>query len=110
MRTQWAWADVLVLPSVSETFGLVILEAMAEGVAVVTTTSTCGPDVIRDGVDGFVIPPRDAGSLAAKLDYLAARPDHLADMKIRARERAAEFSLEQYGHRLAAAVKGASNA
>lgn len=106
MREHWAWADVLVLPSVSETFGLVILEAMAAGIAVITTTSTCGPDVMREGVDGYVISPRDAETLAAKLDYLAANPAHLAEMKVRARERAADFSLEQYGRRLVNTLRG----
>ncbi|MGD9872951.1 MAG: glycosyltransferase family 4 protein [Kiritimatiellia bacterium] len=110
MREHWAWADVLVLSSVSETFGLVILEAMAAGIAVITTTSTCGPDVMREGVDGYVISPRDAETLAAKLYYLAANPAHLAEMKIRARERAADFTLEQYGRRLVNALRGDSGA
>jgi len=110
MREHWAWADVLVLPSVSETFGLVVLEAMASGLAVITTTSTCGPDVVRSGVDGFVVPPRNAEALAEKLDWMASNPALLSDMKRSARSHAGDFTLEKYGRRLAEAVRGGSNA
>ena len=60
-------AHVFVLPSILEGFGLVILEAMHFGVPVITTTATGGPDVIRDGKNGFVVAPRDVNALAAAL-------------------------------------------
>lgn len=58
---------VMVFPSLCEGFGLVILEAMAQGVPVITTTNTGGPDVIEDGVDGFIVPIRDPEAIAARL-------------------------------------------
>src|SRR5207237_1326634 len=52
--------DVLVLPSLFEGFGLVILEAMAQGTPVITTDHTAGPDVIENGTDGFIVLVRSA--------------------------------------------------
>ncbi len=52
-------ADVLVLPSVFEGFGLVIPEAMATGLPVIASTHSIGPEIIRQGREGFVIEPDD---------------------------------------------------
>ncbi len=65
--------DVLVLPSLFEGFGLVILEAMAQGTSVITTDHTAGSDVIENGSDGFIVPIRSAEAIAEKLDLLATR-------------------------------------
>lgn len=59
-------ADVLLLPSDLESFGLVALEAMACGVPVVCSRVGGVPEVVRDGVDGYLAPPRDVKTMAAK--------------------------------------------
>ncbi len=102
---QFQWADVFVLPTVSDTFGLVILEAMAAGVPVITTTNSAGPDIIREGVDGFVVPIHSPETIAARLNTLSARPDLLRAMSQNARQRAAEFSTERYATDLTLAVQ-----
>ena len=61
----WA-ADVLVLPSAYEANALVVLEALACGIPVVSTPVGAAPDLIVDGVNGYVI-ERDAGDLARRL-------------------------------------------
>lgn len=103
-RTQieeiYRWADVLVLPSVSDTFGIVMLEAMSHGVPVIATPNTGGPDVIRDGVDGYIVPIRDPEAIAAKLDFLATHPDTLSEMSRSAIERVRYFSAQRYCERL----------
>lgn len=63
---------ILVFPSTYEGFGLVALEAMSQGLAVVATPVGCVPDLIQDGVTGLVVPPRDARALAAAVARLAA--------------------------------------
>ena len=63
-------AHVLVLPSVFEGFGLVIVEAMATGLPVIASTHSAGPDVIREGRDGYVLEPDDVDGLAARLESL----------------------------------------
>ena len=65
--------DLLVFPSLFEGFGLVILEAMAQGTPVITTEHTCGPDIIDDGTDGFIVPIRSAEAIAEKIDILGTR-------------------------------------
>jgi glycosyltransferase involved in cell wall biosynthesis len=103
-------SDVLVFPSLFEGFGLVILEAMAQGVPVITTPHTAGPDIIADGVDGFIVPIRDPAAIAQRLVQLYDDRDHLATMGAAARAKAAQFTWAAYetglarivAHRLAA--------
>ena len=92
--------DVLVLPSLFEGFGLVILEAMAQGVAVITTEHTAGPDVIQNDLDGFIIPIRSAEAIAEKLDLLANDPERLMSIKTAAKSKAASLGWENYRQRL----------
>jgi alpha-maltose-1-phosphate synthase len=80
--------DVLVLPSLFEGFGLVILEAMAQGLPVITTVHTAGPDLVSEGADGFIVPIRSAEAIVEKLDRLAGNPKLLREMKHAAREKA----------------------
>lgn len=72
--------DVLVFPSLFEGFGLVITEAMSQGMVVITTPHTAGPDLISDGVDGFIVPIRDAAVISERLLRLARERDLLATM------------------------------
>jgi len=92
--------DVLVLPSLFEGFGLVILEAMAQGTVVITTGHTAGPDVIENGTDGFIVPVRSAEAIAEKLDLLASDPERLMAMKLMAKKKAAARGWETYRQRL----------
>ena len=69
--------DVLVLPSLFEGFGLVILEAMAQGVPVITTDHTAGPDIIEDGTEGFIVPIRSAEAITEKLGLLTRDHERL---------------------------------
>ena len=96
--------DVLVLPSLFEGFGLVLLEAMSRGLPVIATAHTGGPDVIDDGVDGFIVPIRSAQAIAEKLELLRREPARLAAMKDAARRKALTLTWETYRRRLAEAV------
>lgn len=103
MDSHFAWADVLVLPSISDTFGLVILEAMARGVPVIASENTGGPDVVREDVDGFVVRMRDGEAIARRLDELASDHARLAEMSRAAAQRVQSFSLDAYRERIVAA-------
>jgi len=96
--------DVFVFPSLFEGFGLVLLEALAMGLPVITTAHTAGPDLIREGVEGFIVPIRDSAAIAACLELLHREPARLAEMSYQARQRAREFTWENYEETLAACV------
>ena len=72
--------DVLVFPTLFDGFGLVILEAMARGLAVITTPHAGGSSVIDDGKDGFVVPIRDADAIARCVLELSDDRERLSAM------------------------------
>jgi len=79
--------DVQVVCSRAEPFGLVTVEAMAQGVPVVVTNSGGSPEIVRDGVEGFLVDPGDADALARRLDCLLDSPGLRGEMGRRGRER-----------------------
>jgi len=62
--------DVFVMPSYSETFGLVLIEAMAMQKPVIATSAGGVPEIVEDGKDGLLVPPRDEKALAEAIDLL----------------------------------------
>jgi 1,2-diacylglycerol 3-alpha-glucosyltransferase len=71
----YALASALVLPSVSESWGLTANEAMACGLPVIVSSQCgCAADLVFPGVNGFIVDPRRADSLAAALDGVASDP------------------------------------
>jgi glycosyltransferase involved in cell wall biosynthesis len=62
--------DIFVLPSTYEGFGMVLLEAMTQGVAAIATPTGCAPDLIDDGETGLLVPARDVSALAAAIERL----------------------------------------
>ena len=88
--------DVLVLPSLSEGFGLVVLEAMSQGLTVIVSNQTGASDVVTDGESGFVVPIRSAESIAAKLRLLSEEPERLMAMKAAALQEAKLRTWDAY--------------
>lgn len=93
--------DVLVLPSLHEGFGLVILEAMSQGVPVITTPNTAGPDVIQDEIDGFIVPIRSSDAIRERLERLIRDRGRLRSLKEAARSKAASLPWSLYRARIA---------
>ncbi len=96
--------DVLVFPSLFEGFGLVVSEALSQGLPVVTTAHTCGPDILSDGVDGFIVALRDAAAIAGKLELLHRDRDKLRAMSLAASEKARSLAWQGYRDKLAGEV------
>lgn len=96
--------DVLVFPSLFEGFGLVITEALSQGLAVITTPHTAGPDLLTDGREGRLLPIRRADLLAGALLELAADGDLLRSMQEAALRRAGELDWARYGDAVAGEV------
>lgn len=102
--TEMAAHDVFVFPSLFEGFGLVLLEAMAMGLPVITTAHTAGPDLLHEGVEGFIVPIRDSAAIAARLEQLHRNPGLLGAMSQAAQQRARAFTWDNYEATLAACV------
>ncbi len=103
-----AASDIAVLPSIGEPFGLVVTEAMATERPVIGASSGAVPEIISDGVDGYLVPEKSPEEIAKRLVELAARPDLRAAMGKRGRAKVvAQFRdarvAERFG-RLYAAI------
>lgn len=94
-------ASLFVLPSYQEGLPMAVLEAMAAGLPVVTTPVGGLPEVIKDGYNGFLVPPGAVTVLAEKLALLAADPDLRETMGRRNLEIAQkELDVKPYVNRL----------
>jgi glycosyltransferase involved in cell wall biosynthesis len=74
LREQLARSQVLAVPSSYEGFGIVYLEGMAFGLPAIGTSAGGAAEIITDGADGYLVPPDDPGTLAARLPPANDRP------------------------------------
>jgi glycosyltransferase involved in cell wall biosynthesis len=88
--------DIFVLPSVSEGFPLVALEAMAASRPIVVTRSGGPQEIVDDERNGLLVPPGDADALADKISELLLHPDRAAELARSARAKVGSaFSIEK---------------
>jgi glycosyltransferase involved in cell wall biosynthesis len=73
-------ADVFVFPTIEDGFGVVLSQAMAAGLPVICTSHSAGPDLIHDGVDGWVVPVRSPQTLADRLTWCHTHREALCGM------------------------------
>jgi glycosyltransferase involved in cell wall biosynthesis len=93
--------DIFVLPSYSEGVSLAMLEAMAVGLPVIVSRVGGLPEVVRDGENGLLVPPRDHHALAQALARLLADPAWSRELGDRARQLVREsYSLERQGREI----------
>jgi glycosyltransferase involved in cell wall biosynthesis len=111
-RQLLAEADIFAFPGYQpEGLPLVVLEAMAAGLPLVATPVGTIADVVRDGVEGVLVPPRDVAALAAALNRLAADAATRAELGAAARRRFEEaFTQEQAVNSLANMLEAAVQA
>ena len=89
-------ADLFVLPSLAEGFGHAIIEALASGVPVLTTASTCAPDVMLDGQHGFIVPIRDSHALVERISWGRAHRSELYQVGLAAATHVRQFTWERF--------------
>lgn len=93
--------DLLVLPSLSEGFGMVIVEALVAGVPVIASENTIGNDIISNGVNGYVVPIRNVSALKDSITAILSLPEKAyMDMSKAAKQSAEQFSWDSYKSRL----------
>ena len=86
-------ADLLCAPSLTgESFGMVLIEAMAAGTPVLASKIAGYSDVVSNGVDGILVPPADPQALAEELQLLAHEPERLAAMGEAGRKSAERYA------------------
>jgi glycosyltransferase involved in cell wall biosynthesis len=99
----YAEADVFALPTRADCFGVVLAEAMASSLPMVTTNVAAIPEAVKDGESGFVIPPDDAEALRDRLERLAKSPALRLQMGAAARRIGEEkFDIQKNATRIAA--------
>jgi UDP-glucose:(heptosyl)LPS alpha-1,3-glucosyltransferase len=99
-------ADIFVLPTRVDMWGMTVAEAMATGVPPITTTGAGAADVIANEQDGFVLSePLDVDLLAATLDRLAADPDLRHRIGQAAEKRARGLTWDEHGRQVEAAMR-----
>jgi starch synthase len=99
--------DVFVFPSLFEGMALVQGEAISQGLPVITTPNSGGADILRDGVDGFIVPIRDPEAITLRLLELYGDRERLQRMSDSAREQAAQLDWKACQARTVAAVRAA---
>jgi glycosyltransferase involved in cell wall biosynthesis len=98
--------DIFVHPSYNDCLPLVLLEAMQYSLPIVSTFEGVIPDVVEDGVTGFLVPQRDAAALADKLEVLIKDPDLRVKMGAAGRAKyEKEFTLERFEKRMVEILK-----
>ena len=100
-------SDALVFPTLSDGFGMVVTEAFACGLPVITTDQAGAADLVRNGVNGFVIPAGDAGALRDILQWCLDNRQTLRRMRHAALETAKSWQWPDYRRALITAVKDA---
>jgi glycosyltransferase involved in cell wall biosynthesis len=100
-----ARCHVHVFPTLLDGFGRNIIEAMASGLPVITTPNCAGPDLIDDGLTGFIVPICDVDALCERLCWIHTHPDEAMEMGRRARSRVASLTQPDYRRRFADRVE-----
>jgi glycosyltransferase involved in cell wall biosynthesis len=104
LAEEYVNASMFCLPSVQEGFGIVFLEAMAAELPVVACRVAAVPEVVRDGVTGLLVPPREPGALAEALERLIAEPALAKRLGQEGRRRVLGFSPRHVAERFLSAV------
>ncbi len=95
--------SVFVFPCLAGTPGKVNLEAMAVGRPVIDVVSP--KPLVRDGIEGFTVPPRDVAALKEKIRYFCEHPGEASRMGENARERVGTLTWERFGEQVAEIVR-----
>ncbi len=98
-------SDLFVFPSVVEGFAQVLLESLSCGLPVLSTTHTAAPDLIEEGIQGFVVEPRRPELMAEKIDWLIRHRPQLREMKYAARQKAEQFTWDRFRKGVVASVQ-----
>jgi glycosyltransferase involved in cell wall biosynthesis len=106
----YAAADVFLHCSITETFGLVVLESMASGVPVIARDEGGPSETVKHGDTGFLIPPHDMEKFVAYAHMLATDESMRSEMGVKARAQALDTTWDKINNRVAIQLAAALNA
>jgi glycosyltransferase involved in cell wall biosynthesis len=110
LAAHYSAAHLFVLPSIEEGLALVMSEALACGTPVLASSNTGAADLFTDGVEGFIVPPRDAGALAERMTRFMDDPALRATMRQAALARAASIGgWDGYGDAYAKLIRNTAS-
>ena len=102
LASYYALAEMLILPTYTDTWGLVVNEAMACGLPVIlSNVAGCGADLVTDHWNGRIVPPKDVKALATAMGTLASQTDLLTRMSINSKSRILEYSPSEWSRGIA---------
>jgi len=96
MPYYYASSDIVVVPSLQESWGLIATEAMASGRPVIASSVGGLREQVVDGFNGFLVPPRDPRAIADRILYFLENPSEVERMGLNGRRLAEErFDVEK---------------
>jgi glycosyltransferase involved in cell wall biosynthesis len=105
LRNEYRRADLLCLPSLSDGFGLVVLEAMACGTPALLTTGCGAADVVENGKNGFLVPSASLDDLMLRLEWAFENRSALREIGKAARATAQAFPWSRFRAELVATLR-----
>jgi glycosyltransferase involved in cell wall biosynthesis len=102
-------SDCLLLPSRFDSFGMVVVEAMACGVPVIVSDTVGAKQLVEEGGNGFIVPVGCSDTLVDRMRWFILNSDRLKGMSTAARATAEHVSWEKYRERFTAAVREVLN-
>ncbi len=97
--------DVFIAPSLEDGWNMTAVEAMSCSLPVITTSTTGMAQIIEDGVNGFIIPPKDVDAIKEKVSWCVQNRDQLKFMGINARNTVLRYDIATYKHNLVEAFR-----
>jgi len=108
LATHYALAEMLILPTYTDTWGLVVNEAMACGLPVIVSkVAGCAADLVKENWNGLLVEPRDVSSLTSAMRSLADRPDLRATMGANSMQHISRYSPTEWSAGVARMVQAA---
>ncbi|WP_270658423.1 glycosyltransferase family 4 protein [Parabacteroides merdae] len=102
---QFSSSHIFLFPTMGEGFGLVLLEAMAAGLPVITTENCGGKDIVLNGKNGFIISVGDTKAIIDKVNWALMHPDNLRQMSVEAIKTAHCYTWSIYEDGIRSAIK-----
>lgn len=106
LATYYALADMLILPTYTDPWGLVVNEAMACGLPIILSRAAgCAAELVRENWNGLLVPPRDVSSLTLAMRSLADQPDLCAEMGANSAQQISHYSPKEWSRGIAQMVE-----